>query len=106
MRGILKGIVLAMGMGGCLAQAKPLAISAEGVEFSPPPTPSTVVHVLPSVVPGTYLIRQDMAFEHAPEMKTVCYYLVKGYSDSSQALLETLKAQNVLQFNCSGLEQK
>lgn len=77
-----------------------LAVSSEGVEFIRAPKDLSAVHVLPSVIPGTVLVRQEMLFDRSPGMASICYYLVKGSADSNKELLAAMKPENLLQFSC------
>lgn len=99
MKAVVVGL-LGMAVAGTALAGKPLTVTAEGVALYKVPDGRQVVRVLPGVFPGSVLIRQEIVVPQDPGMGSVCFYLVKGYSDTGREALEALKPENVLQMNC------
>lgn len=97
------GLVVVMVFGGTAglveAADKPFAVTPDGISFSKPDT-GTATTLLPSAVPGTFLIRHRVTVPGDPAQSSLCYYLVKGYADKNRELTEALVPENVMQMSC------
>ena len=60
----------------------------------------SVIHLLPSAIPGTVIIRQELGASDRADMNMNCMYLVKGGVDDPKAFLAAMKPENVIQFQC------
>lgn len=93
-------VALFGGMAGVVEAAdKPFAMTPDGISFSKPDT-GTATTLLPSAVPGTFLIRHRVTVPGDPAQSSLCYYLVKGYADKNKELLDALTPENVMQMSC------
>lgn len=95
MRNSFIGVVMAM------SAFSSVALADNDVTYKVAQDATTNVYVMPSAIPGTYLIKQYTGAFKAQQF-SVCFYLMQGEAPTSKDGVEqALRSSRVVSFNCA-----